>query len=89
MRDIDAVDVRCGHNVEKGEASTAHRLLRTASGAAFYRRQIVQVEDAPAAGRVADSINRKPRPSAGVDLMHTVIALSTRNGERDETPDNA
>jgi hypothetical protein len=40
MRDIDAVDMRCGHNVEKGEASTAHRILRTASGAAFCRRQI-------------------------------------------------
>ena len=39
MRDIDAVDMRCGHNVEKGEASTAHRILRTASGAAFCRRQ--------------------------------------------------
>ena len=37
MRDIDAVDMRCGHNVEKGEASTAHRLLRTASGVAPQR----------------------------------------------------
>ena len=53
MRDIDAVDMRCGHNVEKGEASTAHRLLRTAG--AFCRGKSLQVEDARAAGRVADS----------------------------------
>jgi hypothetical protein len=33
-----------------------------------------QVEDAPAAGRVADS--NQPRRSAGVDLMHTVSALA-------------
>ena len=55
MRDIDAVDMRCGHNVEKGEASTAHRLLRTASGVAFCRGKSLQVEDARAAARVADS----------------------------------
>ena len=42
MRDIDAVDMRCGHNVEKGEASTAHRLLRTASGVAFCRGKSLQ-----------------------------------------------
>ena len=38
--------------------------------------QIATSRDARAAGRVADSINRKPRRCAGVDFMHTVIALA-------------
>jgi hypothetical protein len=71
--------MRCGHNVEKGEASTAHRLLRTASGVAFCRGKSLQVEDARAAGRVADSNQQEAAGCAGVDFMRTVIALACRD----------
>jgi hypothetical protein len=67
VRDIDAVDMRCGHNVEKGEASTAHRLLRTASTRTRVRLAVSPIP-----------INRKPRRFAGVDFMHTVIACLLR-----------
>jgi hypothetical protein len=36
----------------------------------------LQVEDAPTAGREPIPVNRKPQRSAGIDLMHAVIALA-------------
>jgi hypothetical protein len=70
VRDIDAVDMRCGYNVKKGEASTAHREQHQEQLFAVGKSLHLRLAVSPI------PTNTKPRRSAGVDLMHTVIALA-------------
>jgi hypothetical protein len=56
MRDIDAVDMRCGHNVLKRAKRRRHiEYCEQHQEQLFVVGKSLQVEDAPAAGRVADS----------------------------------
>ena len=67
--------MRCGHVVSPESGMRRRHVDYCDQEQLFAVCKSLQVEDALTAGREPIPVNRKPQRSAGIDLMHAVIAL--------------